>query len=176
MSHCCPSNVKDLVDRGRKVTHPRARDDDCIPSAVRFLGDPKKSPAIVFTKLNVKTLPFDLELFRFDDAIHFRKRRSLGQSAYRMEANSAAVAGIDDPGPKWRKCRGRDRRSRLQPYRRPFGPLLGLACFRRSSAIAKSTCRLNTSTRATNTRSSSPTERRRRDCRPINRRCLGSKA
>jgi hypothetical protein len=37
----------------------------------------------------VETLPFDLELFRLDNAIHFRKRRSLGQLAYRMEANSA---------------------------------------------------------------------------------------
>jgi hypothetical protein len=90
VSHCCASSVKDFVDGGCEVTHARARDDDCVPPAVRFFGDPKKSPAIVFTKLNVETLPFDLELFRLDDAIHFRKRRSLGQSACRMEANSAA--------------------------------------------------------------------------------------
>jgi hypothetical protein len=89
VSHRCPTGVKDLVDGGREITNTRARDDDRIPSAVRFLGDPEKSTAIVFTKLDVETLPFDLELFRLDDAIHFRNRRSLGQSAYRMEANSA---------------------------------------------------------------------------------------
>src|SRR4051794_39698428 len=99
MSHCCSSSVKDLVDGGGEVTHARARDDDGVPSAVRFLGNPKKSPAIVFTKLNVETLPFDLKLFRLDDAVHFRKRRSLGQSAYRMEANSAAswTGGLRPP-------------------------------------------------------------------------------
>ena len=158
MGHYRSSSVKDLVDGSREVTYARARDDDRVPSTVRFLGDPEKSPAIVFTKLNVETLPFDLELFRLDDAIHFRKRRSLGQSAYRMEANSAALA--------------------VAPiyHRRGFGRAPVFACLRRSSAIAKSTWRLKMSTRATNTRSSSPTEKRRRDCRPTNRRCLGSKA
>jgi len=91
MGHCCPSSVKDLVDGRREITDPCARDDDCVPPAMRFLGDPKKPAAVVFTKLDVETLPFDLELFRLDDAVHFRKRRSLGQSAYRMEANSAGV-------------------------------------------------------------------------------------
>ena len=41
---------------------------------MRFLGDPKKFAALILTELNVKTLPLDLELFCFDDAIHFRKR------------------------------------------------------------------------------------------------------
>src|ERR1700755_2547489 len=91
VSHCGWIGVKHLVDGGREMNHSRARDNDCIPSAVRFLRDPEKSAAIVFTKLDVKTLPFDLELFRLDNAVHFRKRRSLGQSAYRMEANSAGV-------------------------------------------------------------------------------------
>jgi hypothetical protein len=84
--------VKDFVDGGREVTHAGAWNDDRVPSAVRFLGNPEKSPAIVFTKLDVKTLPFDLEFFRLDNAIHFRKRRSVGQSAYRMEANSVAAS------------------------------------------------------------------------------------
>jgi hypothetical protein len=50
--------------------HASARDNDRVPSSVRFLRDPEKSAAIVFTKLHVETLPFDLELFRLDDAIH----------------------------------------------------------------------------------------------------------
>jgi len=73
VNHSRATGVKHLVDRGREITDPGTRDDDRIPSPVRFLRDPEKPPAIVFTKLNVKTLPFDLELFRLDDAIHFPK-------------------------------------------------------------------------------------------------------
>src|SRR2546423_4203859 len=97
VSYRGPIGVKDLVDGGREIPDTRARDDDRVPSAVCFLRDPEESSAIVFTKLHVETLPFDLEFFRLDDAVHFRKRRSLGQSAYRMEANSATpVAAVYD--------------------------------------------------------------------------------
>jgi len=72
VSYRGPIGVKDLVDGGREIPYTRARDDDRVPSTVRFLRDPEKSPPIVFTKLDVKTLPFDLEFFRLDDAVHFR--------------------------------------------------------------------------------------------------------
>jgi hypothetical protein len=40
----------------------------------------------------VETLPFDLKLFRVDDAVHFsEKRSSLGRSAYRVEAKSEGI-------------------------------------------------------------------------------------
>jgi len=68
----CAIGVKHLVDGGREINYTRARDDNRVPSAVRFLRDPEKSPAIVFTKFNVETLPFDLEFFRLDNAVHFR--------------------------------------------------------------------------------------------------------
>lgn len=73
VSHSCATGVKHLVDRGREITNPGARDNDRVPSPVRFLRDPEKSPAVVFTKLDVETLSFDLELLRLDDAIHFPK-------------------------------------------------------------------------------------------------------
>jgi hypothetical protein len=83
--------VKHFVDGGREMNDTRARDDDRVPSPVRFFGDPEKSAAIVFTEFDVETLPFDLELFRLDDAVHFpEKRSSLGRLAYRVEAKSAA--------------------------------------------------------------------------------------
>jgi hypothetical protein len=37
----------------------------------------------------VESLALDLELFRLDDTIHFRKHRSLGQPSRELEANSA---------------------------------------------------------------------------------------
>jgi hypothetical protein len=91
MSYGCSAGMKHGLDGRREINHARTRDNDRVPSAVRFFRDPEKSAAIVFTKLHVKTLPFYLEFFRLDNAVHFRKRRSLGQSAYRMEANSAGA-------------------------------------------------------------------------------------
>jgi hypothetical protein len=67
------ARVKDLTDRGSKIIHARAGHNDRVAAAMRFLGDPKKSAAIVLAELDVKTLPLDLELFCFDDAIHFQK-------------------------------------------------------------------------------------------------------
>ena len=65
--------AEDLADRRRKIIHARAGHDDRIAAAVCFLGDPEETSAIVLAILHVKTLSLDLELFRFDDAIHFRK-------------------------------------------------------------------------------------------------------
>jgi len=53
-------------------------------------------------------------------------------------------------------------------------PLWRLVFIGASDAIAKSTCRLNASTRTMKTRTSSPTLNRFRDRLPINRRCAGS--
>jgi len=73
VSYTRANAVKHLINRGREIYHAGARNDDRIPPSVRFLGDPEESPAIVFTKLHVETLPFDLKLFRVDDAVHFPK-------------------------------------------------------------------------------------------------------
>jgi hypothetical protein len=73
MHHSRPTGLKDLVYRSREIIHPRAGNDDRIPAPVRFLGDSEKSSAIIFTKFHVETLPFDLELFCLDDAVHLPK-------------------------------------------------------------------------------------------------------
>jgi len=73
VSYTRANAVKHLINRGREIYHAGARNDDRIPPSVRFLGDPKEASAIVFTKLHVETLPFDLKLFRVDDAVHFPK-------------------------------------------------------------------------------------------------------
>ena len=81
--------VQDLSDRGCEIAHASARNDDRVPATVRFLGDAKELPAIVLPEFHVKTLPFDLEFFRVDDAVHIGKRRSVGVFPTRGEANSA---------------------------------------------------------------------------------------
>ena len=59
-----------FTDRRGEIIHAGARNNDRVPPAMRFLGDAKESPAIVFAILDVKTLSFDLDLFRFDNVIH----------------------------------------------------------------------------------------------------------
>jgi hypothetical protein len=66
--------AQDLTDRGREIIYARARHDDRVPAAMGFLGDSEKFATFVLTELDVETLSLDLELFGFDDAIHFRRR------------------------------------------------------------------------------------------------------
>lgn len=54
---------------------------------MRFFGDAKKSAPIVLTIFDVETLPFDLELFRFDNVVHFETRSLKGYRAG-VEGNS----------------------------------------------------------------------------------------
>ena len=90
---CALAYPEHLTDRGRKIIHARARHDDRIPAPVRFLGDAEEFSALVLAKLNVKTLPFNLELFCLDDAIHFQKRMESGRLPAKVEANSAQPGG-----------------------------------------------------------------------------------
>jgi len=77
VSYTVAAGVKNLTNRCGKITDAGARDNDCISSPVRFLGDPKESSAIVFSKLHVKTLSLYLEFFRVDDAVHFPKNSAV---------------------------------------------------------------------------------------------------
>jgi len=36
-----------FVNRGGKLIHPRARDDDCVTTTVRFLSDAQEFPTII---------------------------------------------------------------------------------------------------------------------------------
>jgi hypothetical protein len=77
-----------FVYRGRKLVHPRARDDDRVAATVRFLGDTKEFAAVVLTKLDVKMLTFDLQLPRFDEIIHVcKKPQSVGRLISKREAD-----------------------------------------------------------------------------------------
>ena len=62
--------LENFTDRRGEIAHARARHDDRVAATVRFLGDAEEFSAVVFTELDVETLPLDLEFFRFDDAIH----------------------------------------------------------------------------------------------------------
>ena len=60
-------------NRRSEIVYAGARHDDRISAAVRLFGNTKKLPTIVFAELHMKAFPFNLELFRFDNTIHFRK-------------------------------------------------------------------------------------------------------
>jgi hypothetical protein len=66
----------DLADRGRKIVHAGARNNDRVATAVSFFGDTQKLPAIVFAELHMEDLAFDLHVPRLDNAIHFRSAQS----------------------------------------------------------------------------------------------------
>jgi hypothetical protein len=67
------SGMEHLADRRHKIAHACARDDDRVPPPVRFLSNAEKFSAIILAELHMKAFPFDLELFRLDDAVHFPK-------------------------------------------------------------------------------------------------------
>jgi hypothetical protein len=71
MSDTGAARMEHFVNRSGEIHNPRARYDDRVPTPVRFLGDPEKFSPIVLPIFHVKTLSFDLELFRVDDAVHF---------------------------------------------------------------------------------------------------------
>src|SRR5687767_4701295 len=81
--------AQDLTDRGGEIIYARAGHYDRVSASVRFLRDPEKFTALVLAKLDVKTLSLDLELFGFDDAIHFRKRRSVWRPFPQMQVNTS---------------------------------------------------------------------------------------
>lgn len=63
-----------FADRRREITHARARDDDRVAAAVRFLRNPQEFSTIVFPEFYVEMLPLDLQFLRLDDIIHFLRR------------------------------------------------------------------------------------------------------
>src|SRR5207248_9263363 len=70
-----------VVDCRRKLINARARHDDGVAAAVRFLGDPKKLSTVILAEFHVKMLALDLHFPRFDQIIHVcKKPRSLGRS------------------------------------------------------------------------------------------------
>jgi hypothetical protein len=62
--------MQDFIDRGGEVAKAGARHDYRVPATVRFLGNTQELSAVVFAKLNVKTLALDLKFFRVDYTVH----------------------------------------------------------------------------------------------------------
>ena len=80
---------ENVADRRGEIMQPRTRDDDGVPPAVSFLGYTEEFPALVFTEFEVKTLPFDLNFLRFENAVHLKTYLSLTNSFEELEAKSA---------------------------------------------------------------------------------------
>ena len=154
---CLLGSGKHVVNGGSELVRPGTWDDDGISPAMGFLGNAKESSSIVFTEFHIEVLPLDLDLLRFDNIVH------VGPEFGRLSSFVEAKNSLNFTTQKanvWPRLR---HRWRLRSGR--SGPGL-------RSAIAKSICRLNSSTRATCTRNLSPTAKRRRCCRPTKRRWL----
>jgi hypothetical protein len=77
-----------FADRCSKLVHARARHDNGVAAAVRFLGDPEEFASVIFPEFNVEMLPLDLQFLRLDDIVHFCEPASLGWFRTRMEAQN----------------------------------------------------------------------------------------
>jgi hypothetical protein len=71
LSRGVTAGAENVVDRRGKIVHARARDDDCVPAAVSFLGNAEEPPTLILAEFEMKSLPFDLNFPRFENAIHF---------------------------------------------------------------------------------------------------------
>ena len=71
------ASPENIADRCGEIIQSSAWDDDGVPPAVSFLGYTEEFPALVFTEFEVKTLPFDLNFLRFENAVHLKIHLSL---------------------------------------------------------------------------------------------------
>jgi len=79
-----PLNARDnRANRRGEFAYARSGNNDGVAAAMSFLGNAKKFAALVLPKLDVEMLPFDLNLFRFQDVVHFPScwKRSVSISA-----------------------------------------------------------------------------------------------
>jgi len=83
------ASPENIADRCGEIIQSSAWDDDGVPPAVSFLGYTEEFPALVFTEFEVKTLPFDLNFLRFENAVHLKTYLSLTNSFEELEAKSA---------------------------------------------------------------------------------------
>lgn len=164
----CRLGREHVVDRISEIIDPGHGNDDHIAMPLAFLRDPKKPTAAVFTQVDGENLPLDLQLPRFDDAVHVRQEKcynfetSNWKQIFSLALTPASSRGVVG----WENgCSRRQRRAFL------FLGELGVRCdCFPSDAIAKSACCLKISIRATTTCSVSPTASVRFDWRPMRRR------
>ena len=69
------AGAEDVVDRGSKFIESCAWDDDRISAPMGFLSDAQKSPTLIFAEFEMKPLSFDLNFFRFENAVHLNQPR-----------------------------------------------------------------------------------------------------
>jgi hypothetical protein len=67
-----PARLENVADRGREIIQAGTRHDDCVPAAVSFLGDAQEFSALIFAKFEMKSLSFDLNFPRFENAVHLK--------------------------------------------------------------------------------------------------------
>jgi hypothetical protein len=62
--------LNDFTGHCHEFFQASAWNDDRIPTTMRLLSDTHKAAAFVFSELDIKMLPFDLEFFRYNYIIH----------------------------------------------------------------------------------------------------------
>jgi hypothetical protein len=89
-----PENV---VDRGGEIIQAGAWNDNCVSPAVSFFRYAEKFSAFVLAKFKMKSLPFNLNFFRFENAVHLKTSPESNEIIRRIgskicAASSAALA------------------------------------------------------------------------------------
>jgi len=87
------ARAENVTDGRGEITQARAGNDDRVPATVSFLGNAQKSATLVLAEFEMKPLSFDLNFFRFENAVHLETFMSLERSAEELEANSAWCRG-----------------------------------------------------------------------------------
>jgi hypothetical protein len=85
---------EDFANRGGKIIHSGARNDDCVPAAMSLFSDTQKFPAIVLTELDVEMLALDLKFFGLDYVIHLRVPEFSVVSGRNGRTICEAVSGV----------------------------------------------------------------------------------
>jgi hypothetical protein len=100
---------ENLDDRRGEITQPGPRDYNRIPPAVGFFGYAQESSAFVLAEFEMKSLPFDLNFFRFENAIHLKTSpesnetvRVIGSKICAVCASASSLAGTPSPDGKTR--------------------------------------------------------------------------
>ena len=101
LCRCLFGSGKHVLDGGSELVRSGARDDDRISPAMGFLGNAKESSPIVFTEFHVEMLPFDVDLLRFDNIVHFGgesdRMTAVGKQKIRLNLTTQK-ANIRPPG------------------------------------------------------------------------------
>jgi hypothetical protein len=88
---CVAAVPEDVIDRGTEIIQPGARDDDRVAPAVTLLGDAQESSTLVLAEFEMKSLPFDLNFPRLENAVHLKTHLSLANSFAELEGKCTRV-------------------------------------------------------------------------------------